>query len=82
MADRLSRWLETLGVAQALEDFTSGEPLPLSDYFIARGRALARLGRGDKRDTDVAELRRLLDVASQADYRLLALALEAALAVI
>jgi hypothetical protein len=30
----------------ALEDYTRPEPLPWSDFFVARGRALATWGRG------------------------------------
>lgn len=72
-------WEQTERYAQALEDFTSRESLPLTDYFVARGRVLAQVGRGDNREAQV-ELRRLLALASEADYRLSARALETALA--
>ena len=47
--------------AQALEDFTAAEPLPWSDFFVARGRALAAHARGEGGTALVAELERLLD---------------------
>lgn len=73
-------WHQTERYAEALEAFTREEPMPLTDYFIARGRVLARVGKGDGHDADITEIRRLLEIASQADYRLSARALETALA--
>ena len=34
--------------SSALESYTSAEPLPWSDLFIARCRALAAFGRGER----------------------------------
>lgn len=49
--------------ATALEDFTQAEPLPWSDFFIARGRALSALARGERDRATVQELKRLRDEA-------------------
>ena len=38
---RARRWAEALRYAQALADYTAAEPLPWSDFNIARARALA-----------------------------------------
>ena len=42
-----------------LEEFTRPEPLPWCDFFIARGRALAAWGRGQRDDEILAELHHL-----------------------
>src|SRR5262249_22758358 len=47
--------------AAALEQFTRSEPLPLSDFFIARRRALAAVGQGRRDAALRAELKRLRD---------------------
>ena len=52
-------WDEAERYAAALEDFTRSEPLPWSEFFIARGRALATWGRGRREPELVAELQRL-----------------------
>jgi len=41
-------WDEAERYAAALEAFTADEPLPWSDVFIARARALARFGQGER----------------------------------
>ncbi len=41
-------WARLERYAKALEDFTKSEPLPRTDFFIARGRALAAFGRGQR----------------------------------
>ena len=56
-------WEELVRYAQALEDLTRTEPLPCSDFFIARGRALAAFGRGNYDDATMQKLRRLRDEA-------------------
>ena len=55
--DRVERY------ATALAEYTRAEPLVWSDFHIARGRALAAHGRGERDDRIVAELRRLRDEA-------------------
>ena len=52
-------WDEAERYAAALEDFTRSEPLPWSEFFIARGRALAAWGRGRRGPELAAELQRL-----------------------
>ena len=42
----MAAWNDAVRYADALESYTSSEPLPWSNLFIARGRALAAWGRG------------------------------------
>ena len=65
--------------AAALEDYTRPEPLPWSDFFIARGRALAEFGRGRRDDELVDTLRRLRDEAKRIGLKLAEPAIEQAL---
>jgi hypothetical protein len=51
--------------AAALEDYTRDEPLGWTDFFIARGRALAAFGRGKRDDATVTEIQRLRDEAKR-----------------
>ncbi|MGE5170626.1 MAG: adenylate/guanylate cyclase domain-containing protein [Rudaea sp.] len=39
-------WSDATRYADLLEDYSRSEPLPLIDWFVARGRALADAGRG------------------------------------
>jgi tetratricopeptide (TPR) repeat protein len=52
-------WEEAERYAAALEDYTRLEPLALCDLLIARGRALAAVGRGRCDAEILADLRRL-----------------------
>ena len=61
VALKLGHWREVESYAQALEDFTRPEPLPWTDYFIARARALAAWGRGPRNQEILGELRRVRD---------------------
>ncbi len=45
---QIGEWDEVVRYTDALDDYTSAEPLPWSDFFIARGRALAAFGRGQR----------------------------------
>jgi class 3 adenylate cyclase/tetratricopeptide (TPR) repeat protein len=56
-------WDETERFAAALEDYTRDEPLPLSDFHVARARALAAFGRGARDEKIISELERLRDQA-------------------
>ena len=56
---QIEAWDEVDRYAQALQDYTRSEPLPRSDYFIARGRVLAAHGRGNRDPATLVELQRL-----------------------
>ena len=73
-------WDGAEGYATALEDFARPEPLPWSDFFIARGRALAACGRGKLDNGLMEELQRLNDLAGEVGLKKAAPAIEAALA--
>ena len=77
---RVSAWSEAERLASALEDFTRPEPLPWTDFYIARGRALAAWGRGQRDDTKRGRLIQLSDDARRAGLHLALPALEEALA--
>ena len=49
--------------ASALEYYTRNVPLPLTDFLISRGRALAAFARGERDDATVQDLRHLCDEA-------------------
>ena len=70
--------------ASALENYCRQEPIPWSEFFIARGRALAEFGREGHGGEMIGELGRLRDQAVRAGLnvakRPLEKALEAALA--
>jgi class 3 adenylate cyclase/tetratricopeptide (TPR) repeat protein len=65
VALKLGQWEEAERYAAALEAFTQAEPLPWSDFFIARGRALAARGRGCTDAANTRELERLRDQAER-----------------
>ncbi len=75
----MAEWNEVDRYAQALEDYTSAEPLPLTDFYISRGRGLAAFGRGKRDDATVQELQRLHDEAKRVGLELAVPALEKAL---
>jgi tetratricopeptide (TPR) repeat protein len=58
-------WERADQYADALKSYTSAEPLPWTDFFIARGRALAALGRGQINDAIESDLLRLGDEAAR-----------------
>lgn len=62
---RLEDWDELNRFADALETYCRPEPLPRSDFYIARGRALAQYGRGARDESTLQALRRLRDEAGQ-----------------
>ena len=66
--------------AAALEEYGLPEPLPLADFFIARGRALAKHGLGQRDAAHMTELRRLRDEADRVGFRNALPALDEALA--
>ncbi len=70
-------WPAVERYAGALERAMAPEPLPFTDFLVARGRALAAAGRGE---ANRAELERLLGEARRLGWQAVAPALEAALA--
>jgi len=50
--------------ADRLQAYARAEPLPWSEFLVARARALAAWGRGHRTPNVLAELRRLHDMAS------------------
>ena len=66
--------------AAALEDYARPEPLPWSDFFVARGRALAAHGRGERGEAALGELERLRDEANGVGLKAAVPAIEQALA--
>jgi hypothetical protein len=75
-------WSAAEAYAQALEDYTRAEPLPWSNFFIARGRALAAFGRGGRDAAAIDELRRLRDEAERVGWTTSLPEIEAALAAV
>ena len=63
--------------AAALESSTAEEPMPMTDFLVARARAIAAASCGQK---DEAELGRLLTEADRIGWRAIVPSLEAALA--
>jgi hypothetical protein len=73
-------WSAVDRYAAALAAFTEPEPLPWSNFFIARGRTLADFGRGRCDDSTLDQLRHLRNQAGQAGLKLSVEAIEQALA--
>ena len=72
-------WQAAEDFCAKLERYTAAEPLPWCDFLIARGRALARFGRGERDATLQATLVRLRDEAAAAELNIALPALNAAL---
>ncbi len=72
-------WKSVERYAEAMKAFTSIEPLPRTDFFIARGRALAAWGRGRREPELSAELQRLRSEAERLGLTAALPALEGAL---
>jgi hypothetical protein len=66
--------------SSALETYTREEPLPWSNFFVARGRALAACGRGRRDAALAAELALLMEEGKRLAFKLSLPALELALA--
>lgn len=56
-------WDEAERCADALQEYTSQEPIPLVDFFIMRGKALAALGRGEAGEALISRIQDLHQVA-------------------
>ena len=61
-------WDEVERYAQAFADSTSTEPVPWSDFLIARGRVLAAFGQGRRDAKTQQELQLLLDEANRIGF--------------
>jgi class 3 adenylate cyclase/tetratricopeptide (TPR) repeat protein len=79
MALATEHWCAAERHADALENYTRHEPLAWSDFVIARGRALAAWGRGERDATVVERLRELRAYAERAGLRNALSAIETAL---
>ena len=77
---QIEDWDAVERYAAALEDYTRPEPLPRSDFFIARGRALAAHGRGQRDSEMLGELERLSAEAGRVGFAIALPELESALA--
>jgi hypothetical protein len=72
-------WSRVEHCCAALERYTAAEPLPLTDLYIERARALARHRRGERTLALADDLARLRDESARRGVTLLVPALEAAL---
>ena len=70
-------WAGVERYAAALEHSMAEEPLPMTDFLVARARAVVATSRGQKDET---ELRRLLAEANRIGWQAVVPSLEAALA--
>lgn len=75
----LADWDRAEGYAAALARYASREPMPWSDFYAARARALAAIGRGVHDEGVREELKRLCKVAEDTGHRTALSALETAL---
>ena len=76
---QIAEWDEVERYARALQDYTAVEPLPRCDFFIARGRALAAFGRGNRDQETMDNIRNLHDAAQRIGFKLAFPAIEATL---
>ncbi len=65
---RVNNWDEADRYATALEDYTQCEPLPWTDFCVARTRALVELGRGRRDDVAMHRLCHLRDDAKRVGF--------------
>ncbi|HEY8595620.1 MAG TPA: adenylate/guanylate cyclase domain-containing protein [Devosiaceae bacterium] len=61
-------WDDVKRYCAALEDYTSDEPMPLSEFVIARARALMKAAEGNSDTETLGELRRLRDEAARTGF--------------
>jgi len=80
VALKLGQWKEVGRYAASLEAYTRAEPLPWSDFFIARARALAAHGAGRRDARFARELERLREEAARVGFRTVVEPIEQALA--
>ena len=77
---RTGEWDEVEWFFDHLQDYTRDEPIPFSDFLIARGRALVAFGRGERTRELGAALRQLSEQAASAGLLFQRRAIDAALA--
>ena len=65
---------------ERIRAYTANEPLPTSEFVIARGSALARFGRGERDEGLLAALRDLRSTSARAEMNTFLPALDAAIA--
>lgn len=75
-----SEWDEALRYCDALETFARPEPLRFAELVVARGRALAALGRDGPQPAILAALADLREPLARARFRALQAGIDAALA--
>lgn len=63
-----ANWSQAERYCEALGRYASTEPLPWSDLFVARGRVLARFGRGERSAPLAAELERIATIAREVGF--------------
>jgi tetratricopeptide (TPR) repeat protein len=73
-------WAEAERFAAALEGYTRAQPLPWSDFHIAKGRVLAAIGRGGRDEATLRALKQLLAEAERLAWKAALPALQEALA--
>ncbi len=56
-------WDDAERYANALDAYTSAEPMPVTDFLIGRARSLSRIGRGERNEIIAGELARLIERA-------------------
>jgi class 3 adenylate cyclase/tetratricopeptide (TPR) repeat protein len=78
----MADWALAEHYASRLEAHTRAEPLPFSDFFVARGRALAALGRNARGNDHRERLDRLMKDAERLRYLIAMPALRKALVTI
>ena len=73
------QWDRVEQYADALEDYTKAEPLPRTDFAIARGRILSTHGRGQRDEATQLELQRVRNEAARVGLNVAISALDEAL---
>lgn len=76
---QMAEWNEAERYAEALENYTRNEPLPWSEFYVARTRALTAFVQGRADDATIRQLRRLHAEAERARLKIGLPALENAL---